>query len=58
MFEARRWLTDPKYFSPMATIDGRHIFVGDIVCLRDGTSSYEKILKFMTDVSVCNTEIM
>ena len=58
MFEAKRWLTDPKYFSPMATIYGRHIFVGDIVTLRDGTSSYAEILKFMTDVSVSNTEII
>ena len=51
MYEAKRWLTNPRYFSPMATIDGRHIFVGDIVHLH-GDTPYAKILKFMTDVSV------
>ncbi len=51
MFEAKRWLEDPLYFSPMATIGGRHIFVGDIVSLRQ-TDNFVKILKFMTEVRI------
>ena len=49
MFEANRWHSDPKYFSPMALIDGSQVFTGDIVTLKDSTS-YAKIVKFMTEV--------
>ena len=53
MFEAKRWLENPMYFSPMATIEGRHVFVGDIMTLRQ-TDNFVKILKFITEVKIVN----
>ena len=54
MFEANRWHNDPQFFSPMASVDGFQVFVGEIVhCLKDSTS-YAKIVKFMTEVCFLN----
>ena len=51
MFEAQRWNTDPKYFSPMAILNSSHIFVGDIVCLKGG-QTLAKVIKFTTEVGI------
>ena len=53
MFEAERWQSNPKYFSPMADINGEHVFyMGDFVHLRNSLS-YAKVLMFLTEVCAC-----
>ena len=38
-------------FSPMAIIEDRQVFLGDIVCLQGG-QSYAKVVKFMKEVYI------
>ncbi len=51
MFEAKRWIEDSIFYSPMAIFNDNHVFVGDIVALTN-SSNFGKIVKFMTDVRI------
>ena len=54
MFEAQRWHSDPRLFSPMMVLDsGKHLFIGDFITLEDDPKTYGKVIKFAIQV---NTE--
>ena len=52
MYEAERWLSDPRFWTPMTTLlDGSMLFIDDIV---EVNFCYGKVRKIVIEVSLVN----
>ncbi|XP_070546461.1 uncharacterized protein [Ptychodera flava] len=52
MYQAKKWLDDPKFYSPMIILNGSFYYVNEfVVAVVDGTRSISCILKFVGKVN-------